>query len=80
MKPCRLKQNQLSPSSDSEMEVESNPGPSREQPKCKRSSPAWFVTADDSSDSSGNKSDTVSGKCNQREADQRNDKHVFWIL
>ena len=79
-KPCRQKRKRSPvPSSDSDEELESNPGPSRQQPKHSRRFPARFRTADDSSDSSGNESDTVCGKCNRREPGECNDKHVFWI-
>ena len=79
-KPCRQKRKRSPvPSSDSDEELESNPGPSRQQPKHSRRFSARFMTADDSSDSSGNESDTVCGKCNRREPGECKDKHVFWI-
>ena len=66
-------------SSDSEVESESGTGPSRKQAKRRSCLPAGFRTSEDSSDSSGNESDTVCGKCNKRELNECSDKHVFWI-
>ncbi len=66
-KNIRRKRNQ-SESSESEVELESNPGPSsRQQAKRRRRCPARYKTSKYSTDSSGNESDTVCGKCNLRE-------------